>query len=368
MPTAITGTTSFLYVPRTPTPKTIIKGRNYFFIKIHSAQAAYSGPVWSQADSVLVTSKINLNHPALNSAIYALQHTRSLEKKQAVQLGLARNIVDPVPAKMDKVSISFEFVLHRKNQLSALSKVINDGALQSALSLAPGMSLAAQILSSVSQKLIENFIPKGENTSLIQFDGDLNVTGNELKEGYYVILGSWDKANPLPSPDQQKKLVVQDGLLLIDDKPIDNLSFIILDLRWLPILTRDNSTAAWNIKLLEAEDIAEGFKTNPFADEMKVKDAWVKIGDILNEARTLLRADPSILEIEAKELLIATLENCKRTLSDNNFERGTGNKQTWRPDDTDMRALLGISPEEDTVKVANEYAEKVFTSRQILGE
>ena len=363
----VIGTTPFLYVPRTDTPEVIRLGENYFFIQIHSAQAAYYGPVWKQSKGLAVVSKIDLNHKALSGTILALQHTRLLGRNQTAQLGLRHNLIDVVPATMSRVSISFDFILDRKNQLAALSKVINDGGLQSTLSLTPGMSLAAHVLSGLSQKIIENFIPAEDSTPLIQFNGDLNLAGEELQEGYYIILGSLDKANPLPSSEQLKSLAVQNGMLLINNQQIDNLSYIVLNVQCVSVRTRDGSQgAALNDKLREAEDIAQSFRINPLAKKADRDNGWVKIRNLIAEAQTLLRADPSYLTVEARSIIDSVYENCYQAMSENNNDRGLTKNLAWKPDDNEARMQLGISPDEDLIKSSKEYAQKVISARRVI--
>jgi len=60
------GTTAPIFVPRGAGPAPVEPG-DYFWIKIHSAQAAFRGSIFDQVKQLLVTSKVNLNHPVLGN-------------------------------------------------------------------------------------------------------------------------------------------------------------------------------------------------------------------------------------------------------------------------------------------------------------
>lgn len=365
MTNALTGTTAPIFVPRTPNPQSILQGRNYFFIQIHNAQAAYYGPIWQQTQGLAVTTQVNLSHEALGGAVKALHRTRRVERNRAEQLGLSPNLVDVVPATMSRVSISVDFILDRKNQLVTLSKIINNDGLFATISFAPGAAIAAKTLSKLAQQLIENFIPAEDSVPLLQFSGDFNLAGDGLKEGYYVILGSRDDANPLPSP--YLPLAVRDRMLLVDDRPATQLSYLILNIQCVPARTRDgNESAAWNQKLREAEDKAQSVLDNPLATNDERDRGWNDCVKLLTEGQTLLRSDPTYLREEAAKIVKSVYDRCRRLVTEEGAKRGANFKGDWTPDEGAARHRLEISPSEDFESTLDDYAEEVLVTRRAL--
>ncbi len=365
MSNPLTGTTAPLFIPRTPDPQAIVVGQNYFFIQIHNAQAAYFGPPWKQTEGLAVVSQVNLSHEVFGDTLRALRRTRKVERNRAEQLGLSPNLIDLVPASMNRVTVSIDFILDRKNQLAALSKIINTDGLLSAISLAPGAALVAQTLSKVSQQLIESFIPAEDSLPLLQFSSDFNLAGEGLREGYYVILGSRDDGNPLPSP--YVKLSVRDRVLLANDQAVTQLSYIILNVQCVPVRTRDGSQgAAWDLKLREAEAQAQNLLDNPLATAGERRQGWEACVRLLTEARTLILADPAYLRDEANAIIKSVYHRCNRLVSQDIRVRGEGAKAAWTPDEGAARAWLQIPPEEDLTASLGRYADQVAAARRVL--
>ena len=199
-----TGTTSPIYIPRTAGPVQVNPG-DYFWIKVHSAQAAFRGSFFEQIKQLVVTSKVNLNHPLLgNEDFHAIQRSREVKKNRAEQLGLSSNLVSLVPATMSHVSISIEFIIDKENSLAKMGNLVNDDSFLAAVSLAPGAVAVAKTVGGLAQKIIQTFIPAEQRQPILQFAGDFDVGGtagaSSLQDGYYAILGSRDEENPLPEP------------------------------------------------------------------------------------------------------------------------------------------------------------------------
>jgi hypothetical protein len=370
MTNALTGTTAPIFIARSDNPQLIRPGKNYFLIQIHNAQAAYFGPPWQKTEGLAVTSQVDLSHQALGGAIKAIHRIRKVERNRAEQLGLSPNLVGLVPATMTHVSVSIDFILDRKNQLVALSKVINSDGLLSTLSLAPGAALVAQTLSRLAQQLIENFIPAADSVPLLQFGGDFNLAGEGLKEGYYAILGSRDDANPLPTP--YTKLSVRDRVLLANDLPVTQLSYVLLNVQCVPARTRDmNDNAAWAPKLREAEDEAQSLLNDPLASAEAYAQGWKKCQTLLHEAQALLRNDPNYLPGEANQIIQAAYKKCEALVKQKAVDTRDGGlvkaARAWTVDSRPDRDLLGIPQDDGELdKALDEYAEQVFAARRAL--
>ena len=73
-------------------------GRDYFFIQIIAAQAFFHGNFWSQTNRLVITSQVNLNHPAFgNQEVLAIQRSREVQHDVVVKLGLSPNLIALVP-------------------------------------------------------------------------------------------------------------------------------------------------------------------------------------------------------------------------------------------------------------------------------
>ena len=362
-----TGTTPPIFIPNAGSSRTVMVGKNYFFIQILNAQVAYFGPVWQQVQGLAVVSKVDLSHKALGCVVRAIQQTRSIKRDQPEQLGISHNLVDVVPASMERVSISLDFILDRKNRFVTLSKIINEGGLFSAISLAPGAALVAQTLSKLSQQLIENFIPSEDQQPLLRFSSDFSLAGDGLKEGYYVILGSQDSNNPLPSPYELKSMAVRDKMLLINDRLVTRLSYVILNVQSVPARTRDASQgAAWDLKLSEAENKAHTLLNNPLATHDDKQKGWEDCLKLLTDAQTLLLSDPTYLRSEANAIIKSVYANCKDLVISQVRISGDLGTPNWIPDENMARDRLDIPVDEDLNATLDHYAEQVIESRRTL--
>lgn len=362
-PYSPTGTAGPYYVARAE-PKTVEPGE-YFRIRIHSAQAAFRGNVFEQAQQLVITSKVNLHHQALgNEEVFAIQRTRAVKKNHAEQLGLSPNLVSLVPATMSHVSVSLDFLLDTKNHLAQLGGLINSDAFLAAVSLAPGAAAVAKTVGSLGQQVIQTFVPAQQRKPILEFAGDFNLGGeadtDALRDGCYVLLGSKHKNDPLPASPPQ--LEVREDTLLADKQPIDRWSYVVFQVTRLPVRTRQlNEGALWNAKLHEAEQIVQDMADDPFADDSEKRDAWGKCKALLQEARALLMADPNYASGEANDIYRTVYKECADTI------QGTvGAKAASDFDNAVDRNLMGIAQDVDLQSVAAKYASQVEEAERIL--
>lgn len=367
-----TGTTEPIHIPRTDS-KTVSLGNVYFVVKLASAQAAFTGSVWQRVKQLVVTSQVDLNlqgHPTLGDPLQAIQHARRVNKGRAEKLGISPNLINLIPAMVSHIMISIEFVLDTKNSLAMLAGLINNKAFLSAISLAPGAAMAARTISGISQQIIQTFMEPEERKPILQFRGDLNIATDELKEGYYVILGTQDKQYPIPRP--LPTLTICDGDLLADGQPVTQWSYVILEVRCIDARTRDlSNNAEWELRLREAETEAQNIAYDPLVDDQQRQHAWEKCKTLFQEAQILLRADPNYLRREADEIIKTAYHRCYRDI----YSPGTdyselsvrGSKSPQVSDrDQEGRRLLGISSEEDLTSVANYYTNRVSEARHFF--
>lgn len=371
-PFARTGTTPALYLPRSTESRPVLPGE-YFLIKIHSAQVAFRGTVFDRVNQLVVTSKVNLHHPALGSKeVFAIQRTLAIRKNQAELLGLSPNLIHLVPATMANVSIAIEFILDTQNNLAKLGGLINNDAFLAAISLAPGAAAVAKTVGSLAQSIIQAFIPAQEHQPILQFVGDFNIgetddpqTNGRLWDGYYVILGTRSDDDPLPNP--LPRLEVRGDTLLADDMPITQLSYVVLEASRIPLRTRAlNQDALWERKLREAELQAREIADDPFADDTARRQAWEKCKALLQEARALLLVDANYAARESDAIYKTVYKSCADTIvATTTSIRGT--KVPRAAIDTPLdRSLFGIQPDEDLAGIVAAYAGAAADAETIL--
>jgi hypothetical protein len=367
------GTSSAIFVPRDSKSFTVRPGEGYFTVRLHGIQVLFQGRIWESAKNCLVTTKVDLHHSIIEGAITSLQQTVAISNNKPIQLGLNVNLIDLVPAVMPKITISIDLLVDRKNQLSLLANLINTDAFLSTISLAPGHALIAKTLSGLTQKLVENVIPKEDQFPALQFTGDFNISTEGLQSGYYVILSGMGKNQSLPN--SYDELSIQNRRLLIDDIENLDLSYVILEVACTPSRTREvNGGALWNERLRQAEDLSREVGRDPLAKNSDLKFAWKKCVSLLSEASTLMRNDPNYLLWEAEYIKDSIYEKCKNNLrmtSDHSIRHGGDVSNKSEPiaeiDTNADRELLNIPIDNQELQGRlDQYAEHVFHAREIL--
>ena len=367
----ITGTTTPIFVPRTATPKPIRVNQDYFLVQIHAAQVAFCGSVWEHVKQLIVASQVNLNVPGMGSqTLQALQRSRDVQRNRAEQLGLRPNLVDLVPAVMASVSISIDFILDKESRLAMLGGLINDDSLIAAVSLVPGTAEVARTVAKLADKIIHTFLPATERQPILQFSGDFDLAGSQLLEGYYVILGTRDPESPIPSP--LPTITVERGMVMLDNLPVTNLSYVVLDIRQTPARTRALSEGAvWELKLREAEDEAKNVDVDFGMTDVERKATWDKVRALLKEAQTLLRADPSYLRSEAQMIIATAWDACQRSFSQPTSSRSIAaskdaSKPKWIPALDEDASLLDLPPATEFGDRMDQYVDHVLATQDEL--
>lgn len=357
--------TMMMYVPRDGS-QPVQPGEDYFLVQIKSAQAAFDGAIWDNVRNLVVTSAVNLNSAILgNQEMRALQRTLAVDKNQATQLGLSRDLIALVPATMSRATTSIEFVVDRENRLASLGSIINSDSFLTVVSLAPGVAPVARILSKLSADIIRAYIPAEEQRPILQFIADFNIDGtaNGLQDGYYVILGTTDADNPLP--DTISSVEVLDTGLRIDGQPVTQLSYVILSV--VRIATRPanlSDGAPWAGKLREAEDAAQLTNLDPFTDDAGRKETWEKCKKLIQEASVLLAADPNYLPQDGQTIWRASYQKCVTLLS----AAASGTKDIAAPivDTVADRRAMGIPDDADMQAFIARHEAQVAAAERTL--
>jgi hypothetical protein len=351
------GTTPPMFLPRDGSPTPVRAGRDYFFVQVHAAQAVFRGSIFTNAKSLIIASRVSVNRPGIvKDSLHSIQRSRAISPNTAESLGIRSNLIDLVPAVMSDFSISIDFLVDQQDRLAPLSALINDDTFQSVLSFAPGAGMIAKTVSSFARRMIETFVPMDEQLPILEFTADFNLASDDVADGYYVILGSRHEANPLPRPLPQA--VVRDGELLLDGQPVTQYSYVVLDIRRVPVRTRGlNDGAPWETKLREAEDEAQ----LPAGD---TNSSWEKCRGLLREAQTLLRADPNYLRDEADAIILSALSTCKRRLYLDEQTRGKATVAAAGKVTAKDLKTIALPADLNVPEVLSGYADDVMAARE----
>ena len=366
--TGIIGNTISKFIPRDKTDQQIVEsGKNYFIVKIHTAQASFTAPFYQKINRLIVTSKIVLNHPILGTKpINALQFSREVEKNTPQKLGTTKNLINFVPAIMETVSISLDFLLDTHNRFASLAKLINAGAFVTEISLGAGAAATAKTVSDISQKLVDTFIPDPkQRTPILQFTGDFNIPTKELSNGYYVILGTRNKEKPLPSASS--KFEVKGDSLFVDGIQATAWSYVILSVFSIDARGRSLSEGAvWEKKLREAEGRADVIEFDPLASEDDKKEEWKKCRGLIGEAMILLNNDINYLHDEAKNIYVNVAKYCNIKIFGKKTRLIPASAASISEETRQDREFLGIPLDEDIEISLNRYNRQVEETNLLI--
>jgi hypothetical protein len=139
----------------------------------------------------------------------------------------------------------------------------------------------------------------------LRFAGDLSIPALDLRDGYYVILGSTSQQNALPRPlPQAPALHVQNNDLLYLGEAVTEWSYVILSVDVISHRTRDLGRGeAWYDRLNQVDVTVEQIANNPSATQRDRRAAWETCQQALSEANQLLLASPLYLRSEAKDIV-----------------------------------------------------------------
>jgi hypothetical protein len=305
-PSRSVGTSPLITIPKSSNLDSLKPGAGYFRMRILGAQVVIDRRFFRQPDQLVVTSEVELSVPPFQGApVTSIHRIRPIKAGLPEQLGLTTTLVDLVPAIMDRVSVAIDFMLDSKNRFEPLARLINDGALSAVVSLAPGGAAAAHVLTRLSKGITEQFLSNEDRRPILRFTGDLSVPAMDLRDGYYVILGSTSEQRALPRPlPQASDLQVQSNDLLYLGRAITEWSYVILSVDIIGQRTRDLGYGeAWYEKLNQVDIIAEQIAHNPSVTQRGRRAAWEACQQTLSEAKSLLLASPLYLRSEVNDII-----------------------------------------------------------------
>ncbi len=370
-PTIGTTTTPF-FVPFMDSPMVAKTEQGYFRIQLYGAQAVFTGSILERAQRLAVMSQVNLHldesQPLGEQDLRGILQYRQIEKNTAVQLGTSPTLVDFVPARMKRVSLTIEYLVDTQNYLRMLSGLISDKDLLATISLAPGAALVAEKVANLTTKLINTLIPEQERKPILAFSGDFDLAIQGVKAGYYVLLGSHTATNPLEIAPTQLE-IKEGGILWLDGAPLTNLSYVILRVDCAPAI-RDQlaGSAPWRAKLAEAKRLAQDYAEDDFSDTdaRKQKEVWEKeCLPLLREAKALMLTDSNFLPAEVEIAYRAAYRECQLAIK-SKIAKGATTRGASAFDQAADRAFLGIGADENLEEIAQQYAAQLFQARRVF--
>jgi hypothetical protein len=363
-----TGTTIPIPIRTNSDCQPIRPGKDYLVVQIYAAQAVFTGPFWIGANHLVVSTQVNLNHPNLgNEGLRAIQRSREIKRNRAEQLGLSPNLISLVPATMNHVSITIDFIVDTTNRLVQLSGMINSDCFLSAISVTPGAALVAKTIGGISQKILQTFVPAETRQPILQFTGDFNIGSDSFAAGYYAILGTRDENSPLPDP--LPSLEIKDGDLFADGEKVTRFSYVVLKVTRTEARTRDlNDGAVWDIKLRDAETKAMAASLDPQLVEGDRTAIWNECKKLLQDARTLMLVDPNYLRIEVDAILEKAFTKCADLLYGGKQSRApTAFDRTSIPQKIQVDGIsLGIPMDDGANRRIANYSQQEKASLEIL--
>lgn len=294
-------------------------GQHYCQWFLNRVQIAYHGVVWQQTPQVTVNSRVALHCPPLPDPAARAEAERPVQPGQTEQIGVNARLTDLTPAMMTNMLLAVDLV---------------------------GAEARQTILSLV---------------------GDFQLLAG-LRPGTYAILGTVDAARPLPDAEMLKRLELRQGSLWLDDKPVTDYSYVLLEVTAYGARTRVLARGtAWDEKLREAEILVSEAESGLLdeAERIEAKQRWK---DLLREARRLLAADPHYLPREADDIYKQAATGSDKFGGQRGPRglRGHQGASDVPPDVLNDLTELGLDAEEDIAATLTRYAQQAAETRRAL--
>lgn len=299
----------------------LVLGQHYLSLQVQQIQLAALDTSWEGVELAKVTIQLDLNYPALTSDPVIVAKEQSVSFGNIKRLAWQPVLVDLVPAVMSYVTVNV---------------VIDD---------------------MVSGEMIESF------------QGNFHVFAG-VEAGMYVLLNRESLAPSLASDDLATRLRFCDGRLYWDDEPIEDVSYVILQLSSWKARTRVLGTGtAWDRKFSEAEGVVENVEIGLVRGKAAIDRAWDRCVDILREARLLLRDDPRYLPREKDSIYKTVAIACRdglQTEPQTRLLKGYRGQLAVAPEIVVELNRLGLDPYEDLEAALTDYAFEVAKTRRML--
>ncbi len=309
------GTTKALFLEEvnhitTETAKSIWKDTDYFTIQADSGWVVFKGSIFDNVKKFVVVSKVNPNSEALGNQLKeVINEPRQVVKNGSTSLGLSKNLITCCPASMDSVTIKFDFLIDHENKAAQMIELFNNQSIQKLLSLTP-VGTAAGSIGGATAALRNVFFPDTTNKPILQFVGEWDILARELKEGYYAILASYDKDNPLPS--YTPRLTYDDKQLKANCEPITKWSYILLQVHRIPARGLEHGKGRhWYVLHDLVEKISQDVQNNVGLSKEERNGRFNACLTLLDEMQDLLHSDADYLRWEAQDIYLSALTKCR---------------------------------------------------------
>jgi hypothetical protein len=225
-----------------------------------------------------------------------------------VALGVTNDLTKLLPAIVESIRFEFDFIVDTQSKLQPLADLVNNKTFVAALSFAPGAALVAAAIGGITQGLLEAFVPAAAQDFPLQCQGDFNIVGEELHDAYYALLGTTVDA-PFPPTFDSTLLGFRGGTLMYNGNPIDEWSYIVLDVRAIRAKDREFGRAT-NAPWSDLLDKAENQALNMPAQDKATKDSTFKsCQSIVAQAAVLLQQDLMYLNKDRKGIIATELSD-----------------------------------------------------------
>jgi hypothetical protein len=322
---------------------------------------------------LIITSQINLHRPGLSDqAVLAIHDATPVSRKTRKSLGWRVNLIDLVPAVMTHVSINVSYVLDRKNRMKDFAKLIQSSGFLAPLSLDPATAATARAIGSVADQLLGTFLGGDkERKKILSFRGDFNLITDDLRDGYYVILGTQDKSSLLPRPlPTAEELAITASELLYNGKPIERWSYIVLEVIHIPARTRAKAGGtAWDKLFRQAEDHAQQFSFLPRTNKTQRQNAMDQCLKLVVKGQALLSADSNYLHSESMAIVASVQKLCENYILGGGQTTTTGEAEADRTDTSliePYRSALGLDVGEGFDRLLDDYSRNVEKAQSLF--
>jgi hypothetical protein len=317
----VVGVTPAIYVNSSslPKPRTINKRKDYLLIQVESAQAAFRGKPWNNVRKFVVLSKVNLNITSGSKFSEVInQELYNVQPNACNKLGFSnKTLVPHVPASMDNISITFDFLTDVESKLKQFADLINTQAAKDLFSLTP-VGAYANAGSKVIQAIQNTYWLGITNNPILSFKGEFDIQAKELNEGYYAIISATDEHSPLPPGNPELIFNANNDLCLVGNAGYDlsRWCYILLHVHYLGNTRdiEDGKGRSW-YKLYEtAQHIAKNVENRTWLSRPERVEAFYSCQIVLDDMVNLLKDDPDYLESDSNSIYITTLATLKNKI------------------------------------------------------
>ncbi len=354
------GTSQPFYCDPKDGNSSLIDINDYVYVRVHNPCAYLSGSIFKKYNGILITSEIEI----INNSIFSGKAKNILSAKDNLNqnvlncFGYSKHLISISPANLKEFNIHINFMLHKSNRIKEFIFLLQNDAVLAPFSFAPAQLAVVQTITKITDALLNTLWSDYSKTeeNLLQFTKtfDLNID----KPGFYIIVGSFDKSNPLPGPTDNVGFDLKTMSPVINEKPAQNYSFIIIELGRISNKNFEEGRGSlWWKKLTESKSMANAAAFDQTLSDTQRKNKFDKCNELIVEADILLQDDVRFSTRDRD----AYIKDARKSL----FELGMkiavfiNNRQ-------DLYREIGIQGEEEVNEALEAHMKGVENSLRIL--